>query len=57
MNANVFEGWVKKLGSRITKSNRTGAPVLDNCSAHSNDDDRLAEVKLIFLPPNTAVKI
>ena len=53
--ATIFEAWVKKLDSRMRKSNGTVALVLDNCTAHPNVIG-LTNVKLIFLPPNIIAK-
>ena len=55
MTATIFEVWVKKLDSRMRKSTRTVALVLDNCTALPNVIG-LTNVKLIILPPNTTAK-
>ena len=63
ITATIFKGWVKKLDSRMRKSNRTVAleqqnsrtVALDNCTAHPNVIG-LTNFKLIVLPPNTTAK-
>ena len=55
ITATIFKKWVKKLDSRMRKSNRTVALVLVNCTARPNVIG-LTNFKLIFLPSNTTVK-
>ena len=55
MTGTIFEVWVKNLDSRMKKSNKTVASVLDNCTAHPNVNGQ-TNVKLIFLPPNATAK-
>ena len=55
MTCSIFTSWLRKLDSLMQNSNRKIALVLDNCTAHPNVNG-LANVKLIFLPPNTTAK-
>lgn len=52
MNSDLFEEWVKELDRRFKSENRNVVLIVDNCPAHPRID-HLANLKLIFLPPNT----
>ena len=53
MDSTLFKEWVRELDVKFQKENRKIALIIDNCLAHLTIAD-LSNVKLIFLPPNTA---
>ena len=54
MTGVLFEEYLRDLDKRMAKEKRSIVLVLDNCAAHPSI--QLANVKLVFLPPNTTSK-
>lgn len=55
MTSNLFENWLDKLNSKMVAESRSILLFIDNCTAHP--DVVRSNVKLVFLPPNTASKL
>ena len=56
MDSILFEEWVREVDRRFTKEGRKIVPLVDNGLAHPSIDN-LVSTELIFLPPNTTLKL
>ena len=56
MDSILFEEWVCEVARRFTKKGRKIVLLVDNYSAHLSIDN-LISTELIFLPPNTTLKL
>ena len=52
MTSDLFEEWVHELECKFQYEDRKIALIVDNCPAHSDNND-LKAIELVFLPPNT----
>ena len=52
MTSDLFEEWVHELEHKFQHEDRKIALIVDNCPAHSDNND-LKAIELVFLPPNT----
>ncbi|XP_054709194.1 tigger transposable element-derived protein 6-like [Uloborus diversus] len=57
MTSDIFEECISKLDRKMRDQNRKIALLVDNCPAHPNVSSKLSNVNLIFLPPNTTLKL
>ncbi|KAK3091960.1 hypothetical protein FSP39_024021 [Pinctada imbricata] len=54
MTAEIFQNWLRDFNRDMAKQKRKILLIVDNCSAHPKGSaDRLANIKMEFLPPNT----
>ena len=54
MTAEIFTEWLQTFISDMLRENRNIMLLADNCSAHPQSAaDRLSNIRLTFLPPNT----
>ena len=56
MDSTLFEEWAREVDRRFTKEGREIVLLVDNCPAHPSIDN-LVYTELIFLPPNTTLKL
>jgi len=52
MTGNIWKEWLKKIDRQMRARKRKIVMLRDNCAAH-NGDIQLANVKVVFMPPNT----
>ena len=55
MTGLLFKEWLQRLDGKMWSQKRKILLLLDNCGAHP--DVQLANVKLVFLPPNTTSRL
>ncbi|KAK3098872.1 hypothetical protein FSP39_023876 [Pinctada imbricata] len=54
MTAEIFQNWLRDFNRDMARQKRKILLFVDNCSAHPKGSaDRLANIKMEFLPPNT----
>ncbi|KAK3094873.1 hypothetical protein FSP39_007356, partial [Pinctada imbricata] len=54
MTAEIFQNWLRDFNRDMARQKRKILLFIDNCSAHPKGSaDRLANIKMEFLPPNT----
>ena len=57
MISDLFSSWLMNLDKRFVCAGRKIVLVIDNCPAHPNIEASFKAIKLLFLPPNTTVKL
>ena len=56
MTGDIFEDYLKKWNSKLSKAHRTVLLIIDNCPAHPPHLS-LSHIVMKFLPPNTTSKL
>ena len=56
MTSQIFEAWLRKWDTELTRKGRKVAVIVDNCPAHPHVK-ALQSIELLFLPPNTTSEI